>query len=98
MNWVNCFTFAFLAPVPPDWSGQDRPDPPRVNWWIIALTGWFLLAVSLTPLSLALAEHWAVQRFASRCKMSGGHFTHIVGGGRHPYRCDPVPVAARTSP
>ncbi|MEA1833498.1 hypothetical protein U8607_15540 [Methylobacterium durans] len=93
-----CFTVAFLAPLPPEWSGQGRPELPKLNWWIAGLTAWFLLAVTFMPLSLALAEHWAIQRIGASCKATGGRIALASREDRRSYRCDAAPGRSQISP
>ena len=85
-------TLAFLAPLPREWPGPRRPDLPRVNWWILGLTAWFLIALTCMPLSLALAEHWALQRIGAHCKASGGRVALVTTDDRRAYRCEPGPA------
>ncbi|MCK2056644.1 MULTISPECIES: hypothetical protein [unclassified Methylobacterium] len=47
-----------------------------------------LLVVTVVPLSLALADKWAMDADAEACRAEGGRFVPVVSaGGRH-YRCE----------
>ncbi|GJE26996.1 hypothetical protein [Methylobacterium organophilum] len=77
----------FMAPLPPRWERAERHEPQAPNFWLIGLIAWFLLVVTLVPLSLALAEGQALAAFGAQCRASGGRVTHVPEDGR-PYRCD----------
>jgi uncharacterized membrane protein YccC len=78
---------AFLAPLPAERT--IPPQPPRgVGWAIGAVIG-LLLVVTVVPLSLALADKWAMDAHATECRASGGRFVPIPSAtGRGGYRCE----------
>lgn len=77
---------AFLAPLPAE--RPARREPPKGSRLVVGLVAVFLLAVTITPLSLALAEKWAIDSFATDCRASGGRVTHIPSEDGRPYRCE----------
>ncbi|MCJ2036307.1 hypothetical protein [Methylobacterium sp. J-068] len=82
---------AFLAPLPVE---RDRlPDPPRGVGWAIGAIVALLLVVTVVPLSLALADKWAMDARAAECRASGGRFVPVPSAvGRDGHRCE---VSAR---
>ncbi|KAB1072451.1 hypothetical protein [Methylobacterium planeticum] len=86
--WVG-LSVAFLGPPPPRRGWQDPPGPPRrANGWVLGLIAWFLLVVTLTPLSLALSERGTLSAFSAECRSAGGRVTHARAEDGRPYRCD----------
>jgi hypothetical protein len=86
--WLG-LSLAFLGPPPPRPGWPDRPPSPgKPNGWVLGLIAWFLLIVTLTPLSLALSERGALSAFATECRNAGGRVTHVRAEDGRPYRCD----------
>ncbi|WP_264050706.1 hypothetical protein [Methylobacterium flocculans] len=78
---------AFLAPVPA--TRYEPPDPPRGVGWAVSAVFALLLVVTVVPLSLALADKWAMDAHAADCRASGGRFVPIPSAtGRGGYRCE----------
>ncbi|MGU3540442.1 hypothetical protein [Methylobacterium sp. A54F] len=88
-EWIG-LTLAFLAPLPPEWErdASGRPDLPRPNGLVVGLVAGFLLAVTLVPLGLALAENRTLTAFGAQCRAAGGRVTHLPAEDGKPYRCD----------
>lgn len=85
-HYLGLTTLAFLAPLPPEWPA--RPAPSKGNGWILGLSAGFLLLVTIVPLSLALAEKWAIDDFGASCRASGGRVSFIPSDDGRPYRCE----------
>ncbi|WP_204262792.1 hypothetical protein [Methylobacterium sp. BTF04] len=85
-DYLGLTTLAFLAPMAPEWP--VRRAPPKGNGWILGLSAGFLLLVTLVPLSLALAEKWAMDDFGAACRTSGGKVSYIPADDGRPYRCN----------
>lgn len=78
---------AFLAPLPAE--RYRPPDPPRGVGWAVCAVVALLMVVTVVPLSLALADKWAMDAHAAECRESGGRFVPIPSAtGRGGYRCD----------
>ena len=86
--WLG-LSVAFLGP-PPARRGwlHPRPVPGKPNGWVLGLIAWFLLIVTLTPLSLALSERGALSAFSTECSKMSGRVTHVRADDGRPYRCD----------
>ena len=79
--------FAFLAPLPAE--RYRPPEPPRGVGWAVFAVAALLLVVTVVPLSLALADKWAIDAHAAECRASGGRFAASPSAtGRGGYRCD----------
>lgn len=87
MSLLGLTTLAFLAPLPPQRFELPVPPPRGVGLTICAVAA-LLLVVTVVPLSLALADKWAMDADAEACRAEGGRFVPVVSaGGRH-YRCE----------
>jgi hypothetical protein len=78
---------AFLAPLPAE--RYIPPEPPRGVGWAVGAVVALLLVVTVVPLSLALADKWAMDAHAAECRASGGRFLPVASAtGRGGYRCE----------
>lgn len=78
---------AFLAPIPP--TRYQPPEPPRGVGWAVGAVFALLLVVTAVPLSLALADKWAMDAHAAECRAAQGRFVPLPSAtGRGGYRCE----------
>jgi hypothetical protein len=80
-------TLAFLAPLPPERFVPPEPPPRGVGWAVCAVAA-LLLVVTVVPLSLALADKWAMDAHVAECRAAGGRFVPVASVNGRAYRCD----------